>query len=161
MQEVEKLSLSPSKQSALYATPAFPAGAGADFVNAAIVISTDLPPSEILAALHEIEANADRVRRTRWGQRTLDIDLIGCAAEVLPDPATFAQWRDLPLTDQMATAPDRLILPHPRLQDRAFVLVPLVEVAPDWRHPVSGLTVVEMLAELPAKDRQEVVRLNP
>ncbi len=54
--------------------------------------------------------------------------------------------------DQARQAPDQLILPHPRLQDRAFVLVPLCDVAPDWRHPVLGLTAAPLLAALPAAD---------
>lgn len=160
-QEIEKLSLSRARLSSSYATPAFPAGAGHEFVNAAMVIVSDLEPAEILAALHRIEADAGRARHVRWGQRTLDLDLIACAADVIPDIATFEHWRDLPLEVQTTTAPECLILPHPRLQDRAFVLVPLADVARDWSHPVSGLTVGEMLAALPASDRRQVRRLNP
>jgi len=61
--------------------------------------------------------------------------------------------------EQRARAPDRLVLPHPRLQDRAFVLVPLVEIAPDWRHPVLGQSVREMLEALPRGDVDTVVAI--
>jgi 2-amino-4-hydroxy-6-hydroxymethyldihydropteridine diphosphokinase len=65
----------------------------------------------------------------------------------------------LPQADQTRLAPDGLVLPHPRLQDRAFVLVPLARVAAGWRHPVTGRTVAEMLAALPQADRNAVVAL--
>ena len=144
--------------SPLYATPCFPAGAGPDYVNAAAAAS--IPPgwdaARTLALLHEVEARFGRTRDTRWGMRTLDLDLVAFGSAVAPDPATFAAWRDLDPALQRQQAPDRLILPHPRLQDRAFVLVPLNDVAPTWVHPVSGQTVSAMLAALPAADRAEV-----
>jgi 2-amino-4-hydroxy-6-hydroxymethyldihydropteridine diphosphokinase len=85
--------------------------------------------------------------------RTLDLDLLALGDSVLPDAATQEHWRNLPLADQKRLAPDGLILPHPRLQDRAFVLVPLADVAPDWRHPLTGQTVAAMTASLPAAER--------
>ena len=116
-----------------------------------------LGPVDVLAHFHRVEAQFGRARDKRWGGRTLDIDLLAIGNAVLPDAATYATWRDLPLDQQSQRAPDQLILPHPRLQDRAFVLVPLMDVAPDWRHPVIGLTVRDMCAALPAADRDAVV----
>lgn len=145
--------------SPFYATPAYPAGAGPDFVNAAMAFDCGLDASAVLAALHAIEAEAGRTRTTRWGPRSLDLDLIAQGDQVLPDAATQDHWRHLPPDAQALTAPDRLILPHPRVQDRSFVLVPLADVAPDWRHPRLGVSVLEMLARLPDADRASVVRL--
>lgn len=151
------------RASHFYATPCFPAGAGPDYVNAAALLATDLTPPQILAALHRIEAAFGRDRSApqarRWGGRTLDLDLIAVDGEISPDPATWTHWRDLPPEDQIRTAPEHLILPHPRLQDRAFVLVPLADVAPDWRHPMLQKTVTELLQALPLHDIAAVRRL--
>lgn len=147
--------------SRFYATPCFPAGAGPDYVNCAAVFQSrsedDL--ASILARLHAVEARFGRKRVQRWGMRTLDIDLLAMGDSVLPDPATQDRWRLLPAEAQIGSTPEQLILPHPRLQDRAFVLVPLAEVAPDWVHPRTGLSVRQMLAALPAEDRDAVTPL--
>lgn len=145
--------------SRLFATPCFPAGAGPDYVNAAARLCFDGGAEAFLALLHRIEAAFGREREQRWGQRVLDLDLIAAGDDVLPDEAGYRAWLDLPLEEQKRRAPDRLILPHPRLQDRPFVLVPLAEVAPEWRHPVLGRTVREMAEALPGAARDEVVPL--
>ncbi|MBI1418659.1 MAG: 2-amino-4-hydroxy-6-hydroxymethyldihydropteridine diphosphokinase [Limimaricola sp.] len=144
----------------LYRTPAFPPGAGPDFVNAALRLETTLAAPDLLALLHRIEAAHGRERKVRWGQRSLDLDLIALGDAVLPDVAGWRRWHDLDAAAQPVQAPDRLILPHPRLQDRAFVLVPLADVAPDWRHPVLGLSVAQMMAARPETERAEVVPLD-
>jgi len=133
-----------AEMSRVYTTPAFPVGAGPDFANAAIRVETNLSALKILEILHEIEAEAGRERLVRWGQRTLDLDLIALDDVDLPDRVTHDHWRGLSLEKQAKVAPDQLILPHPRVQDRSFVLVPLADVAPDWVHPIIGLTTAQM-----------------
>ena len=145
--------------SRFYATPCFPAGAGPDFVNAAVLLSSPLDPEELIALLHRIEADHGRTRATRWGARNLDLDLLSLGDAVLPSATLWWQWHDLPLDRQAVEVPDSLILPHPRLQDRAFVLVPMADVAPDWRHPVLGRTVSQMLTALPPEDVAAVIPL--
>jgi 2-amino-4-hydroxy-6-hydroxymethyldihydropteridine diphosphokinase len=144
--------------SRFYATPCFPAGAGPDYVNAAAVLAAgpESDPTSLLAGLHRIETQFGRRRDIRWGMRTLDLDLLAWGDSVLPDAATQDAWRNMAPEAQGKAAPEQLILPHPRLQDRAFVLVPLADVAPDWTHPRTGQTVAGMLEALPEADRDAV-----
>ena len=149
--EAVESALGPARLGRLYVTPAFPPGSGPDYVNAAMALQSARPATEILATLHDIDARFARERTARWAGRTLDLDLLACGDAILPDRAAHDGWRRLGSADQSRLAPAELILPHPRLQDRGFVLVPLAEVAPGWRHPVIGATVREMLAALPAE----------
>lgn len=132
-----------------YRTPAFPPGAGPDFVNGVAALETELSPSGLLSALHAIERALGRDRGRRWAPRACDLDLLTWGSLVLPDAATVAAWIALEPGAQEQSAPDGLVVPHPRLHERGFVLRPLADLAPDWVHPVLGRSVSEMLAALP------------
>lgn len=113
--------------SSFYNTKAWPDPADPPFVNAVAAVETVLPPDALLAALHEIETAFGRTRSAKNAPRTLDLDLLDYNGRVEAGPP---------------------ILPHPRIAERDFVLRPLAEIAPDWRHPVSGLTAGELLSRL-------------
>jgi 2-amino-4-hydroxy-6-hydroxymethyldihydropteridine diphosphokinase len=146
--------------SRLWRSPAWPPG-GPEYVNAAMNLETAQSPEALLESLHAIEARFGRERAARWGARTLDLDLLAWGEAVRPDAATQALWRGLDPERQGREAPDRLILPHPRLQERGFVLAPLAEVAPGWRHPLTGESVGAMLAALPPLALEGVAPLDP
>ena len=145
--------------SRFFQTPAFPKGSGPDFVNAALMVRAQGSAHEILEKLHAIEHELGRVRETRWGQRTIDIDLIAVEQNIVPDSETFKKWQLLPFSQQTQIAPDRLILPHPRMQDRAFVLGPMMDVCRDWVHPVIQKSVSQMYDVLNSQDKVEVMPL--
>lgn len=116
--------------SALYETPAWPDANDPPFINAVASIETALSPEALLQTLHAIEAGFGRRRRQKNAPRSLDLDLI----------AYHRERRESGLGG--------LELPHPRLADREFVLAPLAQIAPDWRHPVTGATAQAMLEPL-------------
>jgi 2-amino-4-hydroxy-6-hydroxymethyldihydropteridine diphosphokinase len=99
-----------------------------DVLNACALLSTQLMPSDLLHTLLYIEAKFGRVRREHWGPRTLDLDLL-----------LFDDW--------IVMQPD-LQIPHPRMTERAFVLVPLADIAPDWVEPVSGKTIAVLVNQV-------------
>lgn len=142
--------------SSYYSTVCFPVGTGPDFINVAAQLEADQNAENILAELHNVENLFGRERPSRWAQRSLDIDLIAFEDHVAPDQDTFLHWLNLPLERQMKEAPEQLILPHPRLQDRGFALIPLAEIAPDWRHPVLGQTIKQMAGALSENAKNEV-----
>lgn len=155
--DLSSIGLFPVETSRFFRTPAFPAGSGPDFVNAVISCETALSASAALDALHKVEERLGRTREKRWEARVIDLDLLDFSGEILPDISTFSQWRDLSIKIQMERAPEQIILPHPRIQDRLFVLIPLRDVAPDWRHPVSGATPEEMIKAFTPKDLALIV----
>jgi 2-amino-4-hydroxy-6-hydroxymethyldihydropteridine diphosphokinase len=122
--------------SSFYETPAWPDPADPAFINAVTAIDTALQPVELLALLHGVETELGRLRSAPNAPRTLDLDLLDYEGRIMKGP---------------------LVLPHPRMAQRSFVLVPLAEIAPDWHHPVSGKGIGELLAALP--DREVPKRL--
>ena len=114
---------------------------------------------EILEKLHAIESELGRVRETRWGQRTIDIDLIAVEQKIVPNSETYKKWQLLPFLQQTKIAPDQLVLPHPRMQDRAFVLGPMMDICRDWVHPVIQKSVSQMYDVLDSQDKAEVMPL--
>ncbi|WP_299048137.1 2-amino-4-hydroxy-6-hydroxymethyldihydropteridine diphosphokinase [uncultured Tateyamaria sp.] len=145
-------------RSRFFRTPAVPAGSGPDFVNAAIAIGAPWSAPETISRLHEVEAGLGRRRTARWEQRVIDLDLLAHGDTIRPNVATVRTWMDLPQDQQQEAAPGQLLLPHPRMHERAFVLVPLADVAPDWVHPITRRSVDEMCAAL---SPEEVAAITP
>lgn len=143
--------------SRFFKTPAYPAGSSPDYVNACAKVKCGDAAEHILARLHRIEAEFGRTRGTRWAARGCDIDLLAVGRQILPDVETQAHWRSLPLELQLKEAPDQLILPHPRLTERAFVLIPLFDIAPNFVDPVSGLAIKALLAALPEAEKAAIL----
>jgi 2-amino-4-hydroxy-6-hydroxymethyldihydropteridine diphosphokinase len=126
-------------RSGWYRSAPVPASDQPWFVNAVAAVATPLDPLALLRQLHAIEARFGRKRRIVNEARSLDLDLLA-------------------YDDRVAEEPGGIRIPHPRLAERAFVLLPLAELAPGWRHPVSGRTVEALIAQLPPG--QAVTRID-
>ncbi len=128
---VEAAGIAIRRRSRWYESAPVPPSGQPWFVNAVAEVETSLTPEALLATLHAIEERFGRVRRERNEARLLDLDLLA--------------YDDL--VRDGASGP---VLPHPRMHERAFVLLPLTELAPDWRHPVTGARIADLVAKLPA-----------
>jgi len=136
IREVGKTNLKLQAISRFFKNPAFPIGSGHDFVNAAIKVRTHENAQNAIDQLHAIEKKFGRSRGQRWGERTLDLDLIAFGEFIKPNKSVYLYWHNLKKENQIHEAPSDLILPHPRMHERAFVLIPLLDIAPNWIHPV-------------------------
>ncbi len=120
-----------------YRTAPIPASDQPDFINGVARFSGAIEPLDLLAILHAVEAKTGRLRTLPNAARTLDLDLLAIGDLVIDTP--------------------QLTLPHPRLAERAFVLFPLCDVAPTWRHPILRHTVLELRDSLPPQRIEQLV----
>lgn len=111
-----------------YSTPAIGPAGQPDYLNAVISIETEMPPIELLDALQAIELAHGRERKEHWGARTLDLDILVIAKDMISS--------------------ERLSVPHPLLFERQFVLRPLCDLAPEWQHPQLKLSAADGLEKI-------------
>jgi len=109
------------------------------FLNACVMAETGLSPEELLDLLKQMEDALGRIPEKRWGPRLIDLDIL--------------------FYDGLSVRSDRLTIPHREMERRAFVLLPLAQVAPEWRHPETGRTPGEMLRLLPPCETGGILRI--
>ena len=146
-----------NKKSSLYSSAAFPDPTEPRFLNGCLEILVDCDALTVLERLKRIELKMGRRENYRWGSRVCDLDLLSFENTICPSKEGFHRWYRMPLDQQIHKKPEELLLPHPRLQDRAFVLKPLMEFAADWIHPVLNYSIREMFESLTEYERKEVV----
>ena len=154
--ELGKTDIDVVSLSRFYETPAYPEGSGPNFINSAVKAKAENSSQQLLQKLDEIEERFNRQRISRWSARTLDLDLLALEGKVLPSRKIFLQWHDLPISEQKKKIPNELVLPHPRIQDRAFVLFPLLDIEPNWTHPILKKTVSQLYDELSEKEKKNI-----
>ncbi|MEN2766697.1 2-amino-4-hydroxy-6-hydroxymethyldihydropteridine diphosphokinase [Ornithinibacillus xuwenensis] len=129
-----------TNKSSLYQTPPVGYTDQADFLNMVIEVQTSFSSEELLTICQKIELGLGRKREIRFGPRTIDLDIL--------------------IYNKENKETERLTIPHPRMHERGFVLIPLNEIAPDLIIPSVDKTVKNLLAEIPEKDKKDIHRWN-
>lgn len=137
----------PVARSRWYRSAPLPPASGPWFLNGVVRVETALPPVPLLERLLAVEAAFGRRRGVAGASRPLDLDLLDYDGRVVDRAG--------------GRAGPALVLPHPRLAQRAFVLAPLIEVAPNWRHPVTGAAAISLLAAVAPEQRVEPLSTAP
>ena len=148
--EIERAHITVLAVSPLYETAAVGRARQPAYVNAVALLDTRLPPEALLRVLKGIERHSGRRGGRPWGPRTLDIDIIDYKGLI-------RHWRD-GRADFARAGPRPLVLPHPLMQDRPFVLRPLLDIAPDWRHPVLGATAKSLWRKAASQRQGQVIK---
>ncbi|WP_282609008.1 2-amino-4-hydroxy-6-hydroxymethyldihydropteridine diphosphokinase [Pelagibius sp. Alg239-R121] len=130
LKEVENQGIKIAKRSRWYRSEPVPVSDQPWYINGVAALETQLSPKDLLLVLHQIEEKFGRVRKIRNEARVIDLDL-------------------LVYDERISGEGEVPVLPHPRLAERAFVVLPLIEIEPEWRHPATGLTGRDLVAALP------------
>lgn len=140
IRELKQIGLEIKRVSSLYETEPLGGNWQPPYLNALVLAKTREAPATLLRRLKQVEMKAGRRSRAKWSPRPLDLDILDFEGQHYGRPAAKRER-------------GRLILPHPELHKRAFVLVPLVEIAPHWQHPVLGIKASVLLAGLGSQRR--------
>jgi 2-amino-4-hydroxy-6-hydroxymethyldihydropteridine diphosphokinase len=153
LHEIERRGVAIEAVSPLYETAALGAARQPPYINQVARLATSLPAPALLRLLKEIERGAGRRGGRPWGMRMLDLDIIDYKGRIV-------RWSPV----QKGLPRERvrpLVLPHPQLGNRPFVLKPLLDVAPNWRHPVLKLSASELWRRVPKHGQGGVLKLLP
>lgn len=140
--------------SGIYESPSLAFISQPDFQNAVVVGKAHMGPVQLIRLCHRVERLAGRRIGSRWGPRSLDIDIVAMGGRVL------GFKRPNRPAAQPGRRPNCVVLPHPEAHRRAFVLLPLAELAEHWVHPVLKRTVRQMVANLPQGSRRKLQRVS-
>ena len=139
--ELEKYKIKILKSSSSYMSESWPDPSKPNYINIIIKIKTSLTPLKLLKICNLIELSLGRVRSKKNAPRTCDIDIIDYDKKILKEKK------------------NKLILPHPRMNERNFVLLPLFEVDKSWKHPKSKINIVNLINSLPVKDLRSIKQI--
>ena len=137
--ELEKYKIKILKSSSSYMSESWPDKSNPKYINIVIKIKTNLAPLELLKICNLIESKLGRVRSKKNAPRTCDIDIIDYDKKIINE--------------------EKLILPHPRINERNFVLLPLFDVDKSWKHPKSKINIVNLIKSLPIKDLRSIKKI--